>query len=67
MWLGFNQIGEDGPLIRFRATEAIGGYVDIREAKGFLAGRLGRGSVHHIAFRAADDARQAEMAHKLVG
>jgi glyoxalase family protein len=64
--LGFNEAGDDGPLIRFRASETIGGYVDIREAKGFLAGRLGRGSVHHIAFRAADDARQAEMAHKLV-
>jgi glyoxalase family protein len=64
--LGFNKVGEDGQLIRFRASEAIGGYVDIREAKGFLAGRLGQGSVHHIAFRAADDTRQAEMAHKLV-
>jgi glyoxalase family protein len=64
--LDFNQAGEDSPLIRFRASETIGGYVDIREAKGFLAGLLGRGSVHHIAFRAADDARQAEMAHKLV-
>jgi glyoxalase family protein len=64
--LGFNEAGEDGPFIRFRASETIGGYVDIREAKGFLAGRLGRGSVHHIAFRAADDARQTEMAQKLV-
>jgi glyoxalase family protein len=64
--LGFNKAGEDGALIRFRASEAIGGYVDIREAKGFLAGQLGRGSVHHIAFRAGDDARQAEMAYKLV-
>jgi glyoxalase family protein len=64
--LGFNKAGEDGPLIRFRASETIGGYVSIREAKGFLAGQLGRGSVHHIAFRAADDTRQAEMAHKLV-
>ena len=64
--LGFNEAGEDGPFIRFRASEAIGGYVDIREARGFLAGQLGQGSVHHIAFRAADDARQAEMAHKLV-
>ena len=64
--LGFNKAGEDGPLIRFRASETIGGYVGIREAKGFLAGQLGRGSVHHIAFRAADDTRQAEMAHKLV-
>jgi len=64
--LGFNEDGKDGPLIRFRASEAIGGYVYIRPAKEFLAGRLGRGSVHHIAFRAADDTRQAEMAQKLV-
>ena len=64
--LGFNEAGRDGPLIRFRASEAIGGYVYIRPAKEFLAGHLGRGSVHHIAFRAADDARQAEMAQKLV-
>jgi glyoxalase family protein len=64
--LGFNEAGKDGPLIRFRASEAIGGYVYIRPAKEFLAGRLGRGSVHHIAFRAADDTRQAEMAQKLV-
>jgi glyoxalase family protein len=26
---------------------------------------MGRGSVHHIAFRAADDAQQAEMARKV--
>jgi glyoxalase family protein len=64
--LGFNVAGKDGPLIRFRASETIGGYVYIREAKEFLAGRLGRGSVHHIAFRATDDTRQAEMAQKLV-
>src|SRR6202011_2303792 len=44
----------------------IGSIVDVREAKGFLAGYLGQGSVHHIAFRALDDAHQAEMARKLV-
>ena len=64
--LGFRELGRDGPHIRFTATEAIGGFVDIREAKGFLAGRMGRGSVHHIAFRARDDATQAEMARRLV-
>ena len=47
-------------------SEAIGGIIDIREAKGFLPGRQGRGSVHHIAFRAADDATQSAMARKLV-
>jgi glyoxalase family protein len=64
--LGFKNAGTDGPLARFHASETVGGVVDIREAKGFLAGRLGRGSVHHIAFRAPDDATQAAMAHKLV-
>jgi glyoxalase family protein len=64
--LGFKDSGQDGSLARFRASEAIGGIVDIREAKGFLAGHLGRGSVHHIAFRAADDASQGAMAKKLV-
>jgi glyoxalase family protein len=64
--LGFREVGRDGALARFGSGEAIGGLVDIREARGFLAGRQGRGSVHHVAFRAADDASQAEMARKLV-
>jgi glyoxalase family protein len=64
--LGFSSAGEDGSLARFQATETIGGLVDIRTAKGFLPGRQGRGSVHHIAFRAPDDATQAAMAQKLV-
>lgn len=64
--LGFKDCGKDGPLARLHASETIGGIVDIRQAKGFLAGQLGRGSVHHIAFRAADDASQAVMAQKLV-
>lgn len=63
--LGFKAAGQDGSLARFRASEAIGGVVDIREARGFLPGRQGRGSVHHVAFRAADDASQAAMARKL--
>jgi glyoxalase family protein len=54
-------------VVRFAASGTHQGWiVDIHEAKGFLRGRLGRGSVHHVAFRAADDAAQAEMARKLV-
>jgi len=34
--------------------------------QGLFARRKGRGSVHHVAFRAVDDADQAEMARKLV-
>jgi len=63
--LGFAEAGRDGPHLRYRAGNPLGGVVDIREAKGFLPGRMGRGSVHHVAFRAVDDAQQAAMARKL--
>jgi glyoxalase family protein len=64
--LGFAEAGRDGSLIGYHTGEKMGGSVAIREANGFLAGRMGRGSVHHIAFRAADDDVQAAMARKLV-
>lgn len=64
--LGFKETAQDGSLTRYVSGAALGGVVDIREAKGFLAGRMGRGSVHHVAFRAADDAEQATMSRKLV-
>ncbi len=64
---GFKESGREGSVIRYVAEGAgLGHIVDIYEAKGFLPGRQGRGSVHHIAFRAADDAEQAAMAQKLV-
>jgi glyoxalase family protein len=63
--LGFKDVDIDGSLTRLHASETIGGVVDILVAKGVLPGRLGRGSVHHIAFRAPDDATQADMARKL--
>jgi glyoxalase family protein len=63
---GHELAGRDGATFRYRAAEATGGVVDIRVATDLLAGRVGRGSVHHIAFRAKDDAQQAEMVRKLV-
>jgi glyoxalase family protein len=64
--LGFAEMGRDGNLVRFQADgAALGGTVDIRVASGFLPGSMGGGSVHHVAFRAADDTAQAEMARKL--
>lgn len=63
--LGFASAGREGAISRYRANAGIGGAVDLHEVGGFLAGRIGRGAVHHVAFRAADDAEQAEMARKL--
>lgn len=65
--LGFENVATDGSIKRFRARGTReGGIIDIREAPGFLPGHMGRGSVHHVAFRAASDDEQAEMRRKLV-
>ena len=64
---GFREVAREGSVIRYAAAgDANGSVVDIYEAKGFLRGHQGRGSVHHIAFRAADDEQQAQMAEKLM-
>lgn len=64
--LGFTEAGREGTVVRYRAGDtAIGGILDIREAGGFLPARMGGGSVHHVAFRAADDADQAAMVRRL--
>jgi glyoxalase family protein len=62
---GFAEAGRDGMSTRFKAGDGIGGVVDLRAAGGFLRHRQGAGSVHHVAFRAADDAAQAAMVRKL--
>ncbi len=64
--LGFRETAREGALRRLSSDAPLGGHVDLREAGDFPRGRLGRGSVHHIAFRAADDAAQAAMAQRLV-
>jgi glyoxalase family protein len=64
--LGFRASACEGKLQRFVAgAEKIGAVVDIRTAERFLAGQQGAGSVHHVAFRAADDAAQADMAKEV--
>jgi glyoxalase family protein len=63
---GFKEIGREDTLIRYRAEgAAFGDVIDLRVAGGFLPARQGAGSVHHVAFRAADDAAQEEMVRRL--
>jgi glyoxalase family protein len=64
--LGFRETGRDGSLVRYSADASLGGTVDLRAAPGFLPGRMGAGSVHHVAFRAVDDSAQAEMVSRLL-
>lgn len=63
---GFTRTGQEGSVVRFQAEgNPVGGIVDIRVAGGFLPARMGAGSVHHVAFRATDDAAQAGMVARL--
>ncbi|HET9717342.1 MAG TPA: ring-cleaving dioxygenase [Pseudolabrys sp.] len=63
---GFSEADREGSILRFRTqgTE-IGGIVDIRVAGDFPRGQQGGGSVHHVAFRAADDEAELAMMKKL--
>jgi glyoxalase family protein len=63
---GYSAAGSEGSRSRFVAEGGgLASIVDIRAAPGFLRGRMGAGTVHHIAFRAASDAAQAAMSRAL--
>jgi glyoxalase family protein len=54
--LGFTPLGEDGEWTRYAPPGGGSGrYVDVRVAGDAPPGRMGRGSVHHVAFRVADE------------
>ena len=69
--LGFQKSDTDGPLHRYTTSHAggrvgPGRVVDIRVAENFWPGVTGAGTVHHVAFRAADDAAQLALQEDLV-
>lgn len=61
----FAPTAEEGGTHRFTTDAALGGIIDLRTAPAKLPPRLGRGSVHHLAFRAADDSAEFAMAAKI--
>lgn len=57
--MGFHKMAEEGNRVRFaQAGDARGRLLDIVLEEDAHPGVMGAGSVHHIAFRAADDAAQ---------
>jgi glyoxalase family protein len=59
--MGFHKIAEEGSRLRFAAEgSALGNHIDLVIDPNATYGRAGAGSVHHIAFRASDDAAQRE-------
>jgi glyoxalase family protein len=64
--MGFAQVGREGNRVRFApAGDALGRFVDLEIDEKAYPHQMGAGSVHHIAFRAADDAAQLAWKQEL--
>ncbi len=57
--MGLEVIGIEGDYTRFRASGDIGNIIDLKMSTG-VRGTMGVGTVHHIAWRAKDDADHLE-------
>ena len=57
--LGFEAVGKEGNYVRYRSEGEIGNIIDV-DISEHERGRMGTGTVHHIAFRAHDQAEQME-------
>ena len=63
---GYREVAREEGVIRMATSEGGAGVIDLRAAgRGPVRGRSGAGSVHHIAFRAEDDAAQEAMVRRL--
>lgn len=60
--LGFRAVREDDGRYRFEAgVGGPGNIVDVVDGSNQSRGRMGVGTVHHVAFRATDDEHQLEI------
>lgn len=63
--LGLMKVGEDAGYARFQATAELGNLVDI-PLEDLEWGSGGAGTVHHIAWRAADDADHLQWRSRII-
>ncbi len=57
--MGLEKIAEENGLLRFKSYGDIGNIIDVKSSPSGR-GQMGVGTVHHIAWRAEDDADQLE-------
>lgn len=57
--MGLVRFGEENGYIRFRSEADLGNVIDVKQTLS-ERGRMGVGTVHHIAFRVQDDTDQLE-------
>ena len=64
--MGYNKLAQEGDRSRYASEgDARGRFLDVVGDEKAQPGRMGAGTVHHIAFRADDDAAQADWQKKL--
>ena len=65
--LGFRVAGKDGARTRYAAgSSASGAWVDVVAEPSRAPGSMGRGIIHHVAFRTPDDLSQAAVREHLL-
>ncbi len=65
--LGLQELGGDGSVRRFAAAgREPGALVDVRLLESGSLGSSGAGTVHHVAFRAADDAAHLAIRRQIL-
>jgi len=62
--MGLEKIEEEDGLLRFRAASEIGNMIDVKLSPVGV-GQMGVGTVHHIAWRAQDDADQLDWKERV--
>lgn len=64
--MGLEKVGTEGDFIRYRSTADIGNIIDLKLTP-IGRGKMGVGTVHHIAWRAADDQDQLNWKKHIEG
>ncbi|WP_338453162.1 ring-cleaving dioxygenase [Niallia oryzisoli] len=57
--MGLEKVGQEGDFVRYRSTADIGNIIDL-QLTAVARGKMGVGTVHHIAWRASDNEDQLE-------
>jgi glyoxalase family protein len=64
--MGYAEGAKDGEITRWSTGQPnLAANIDVRDASAVTRHQSGAGTVHHVAYRAADDAAQAAMAEAL--
>jgi glyoxalase family protein len=67
--MGYHKGATEGMITRWHAGDGaavLADVIDVEDASALPSGRSGAGTVHHVAFRATDDAAQDAMRNALI-